>query len=161
RIVHRGIPRAGGRARVSARGRRGRAPSRREASCQLRPRDRAMTVTGRNQSLDVLRGIAVSMVLLVHLPLAHGTPRLLSLGSYGVALFFVLSGFLISGLLYNELQKNGRLDLPRFWIRRGLKIWPSYFAAYVPLFLLGVVSAVRHDGLTSGVAKVWGALPNF
>lgn len=45
----------------------------------------------------------------------------------GVDLFFVLSGFLISGLLFTNLKRNGRISIGRFLIRRGLKIWPSYY----------------------------------
>ena len=103
----------------------------------------------RLQSLDMLRGIAVLMVLMVHAPLPSSLTqllaggflgkvitRLISLGSYGVDLFFVLSGFLISGLLFTEMKRTDHLNVPRFWMRRGLKIWPSYFAAY------GVVVAV-------------------
>jgi peptidoglycan/LPS O-acetylase OafA/YrhL len=42
----------------------------------------------------------------------------------------VLSGLLISGLLFKEIQSTGAVNSWRFWIRRGLKIWPSYFAAF-------------------------------
>jgi peptidoglycan/LPS O-acetylase OafA/YrhL len=39
----------------------------------------------------------------------------------------VLSGFLISGLLFTEFEKTGRIDVARFLLRRGLKIWPGYY----------------------------------
>jgi peptidoglycan/LPS O-acetylase OafA/YrhL len=95
--------------------------------------------------LDVLRGVAIGMVLLTHASVTGfgecdgagcGTLtelllRIQSLGKYGVDLFFVLSGFLISSLLYAEMDRSGRIDLPRFWLRRGLKIWPSYYVIYV------------------------------
>lgn len=48
-------------------------------------------------------------------------------GWAGVDLFFVLSGFLVGGLLFKELSTTGRLDVKRFIIRRGFKIWPSYY----------------------------------
>ena len=44
-----------------------------------------------------------------------------------VDFFFVLSGFLVGGLLFGELQRNGRIDYPRFFARRLFKIWPAYF----------------------------------
>jgi peptidoglycan/LPS O-acetylase OafA/YrhL len=62
-------------------------------------------------------------------------------GWIGVDLFFVLSGFLIAGLLFHEIDGTGRLRLKRFWLRRGLKIWPSYFAAYGAAWLLSCLWA--------------------
>jgi len=99
--------------------------------------------------LDVLRGIAVVLVLLNHRPhLGDGPPpglldpwlRLPS-GLYwtGVDLFFVLSGYLVGGILIAEMRATGRIDLKRFWIRRGLKIWPSY---YLYLVVLSVLTAL-------------------
>jgi peptidoglycan/LPS O-acetylase OafA/YrhL len=48
-------------------------------------------------------------------------------GWIGVDLFFVLSGFLISGLLFREYQKTGAVNVKRFFIRRGFKIYPSFW----------------------------------
>ncbi len=48
-------------------------------------------------------------------------------GWIGVDLFFVLSGFLVSGLLFRELRASGKLRLGRFFVRRGLKIYPSFW----------------------------------
>jgi peptidoglycan/LPS O-acetylase OafA/YrhL len=48
-------------------------------------------------------------------------------GWCGVDLFFVLSGFLVSGLLFREFQKQGQIALPRFFIRRGFKIYPAFY----------------------------------
>jgi peptidoglycan/LPS O-acetylase OafA/YrhL len=85
-------------------------------------------MTSRNQALDVLRGIAIIMVLFCHYFLvvepqaAWGN----TLGR-GVDLFFVLSGFLISGLLFSEFKRSGSIDLKRFWIRRGFKIYPAFY----------------------------------
>lgn len=59
-------------------------------------------------------------------------------GGYGVDLFFVLSGFLISGLLFKEHQRYGSLSLRNFFVRRGLKIYPPFFA----LILITVVRDV-------------------
>jgi len=79
----------------------------------------------RNQSLDLLRGIAILLVLVRH----FGYPAVWTRpGWSGVDLFFVLSGYLISGLLFKEYQLTGGLDLKRFWIRRGFKIYPSFYA---------------------------------
>ena len=53
-------------------------------------------------------------------------------GWMGVDLFFVLSGFLISSLLFREAQSFGKIDVKRFLIRRGFKIYPGFW------FLLGL-----------------------
>lgn len=52
-------------------------------------------------------------------------------GWAGVDLFFVLSGFLVSGLLFEEYGKTGRVDYRRFFWRRGLKIYPAFFTLVV------------------------------
>lgn len=57
-------------------------------------------------------------------------------GGIGVDLFFVLSGYLISGLLFSEYKRTGRISISRFLIRRGFKIYPGYFAmvlAFLPV----------------------------
>jgi peptidoglycan/LPS O-acetylase OafA/YrhL len=80
-------------------------------------------------SLDGVRAVAVLLVLL-----AHGTSRFepgglhMSLGWIGVDLFFVLSGFLISNLLFRESDRFGSISLTRFYVRRSLRIWPLYYA---------------------------------
>jgi peptidoglycan/LPS O-acetylase OafA/YrhL len=48
-------------------------------------------------------------------------------GNIGVNFFFVLSGFLISFLLLKEKEINRKIDIPRFWLRRILRIWPLFF----------------------------------
>jgi peptidoglycan/LPS O-acetylase OafA/YrhL len=50
------------------------------------------------------------------------------LGIFGVNFFFVLSGFLITYLLLNEEFVRGKIDVPSFYMRRILRIWPLYFA---------------------------------
>jgi peptidoglycan/LPS O-acetylase OafA/YrhL len=85
-----------------------------------------------------------------------------SVGWVGVDLFFVLSGFLISRLLFQELEKTGRIRLGRFWLRRGFKIWPSYFAAYLSLVVLWVISnRVFHMGDGQGDAMLSHLAPNI
>jgi peptidoglycan/LPS O-acetylase OafA/YrhL len=78
----------------------------------------------RNQSLDVLRAVAVVLVLGCH---SDYYPMWTRFGWVGVDLFFVLSGFLISGLLFEEYKNTGAIRASRFLLRRGLKIWPSYY----------------------------------
>jgi peptidoglycan/LPS O-acetylase OafA/YrhL len=78
----------------------------------------------RNKRLDVLRCIAVLLVLVCH---RVNPTRLEAAGRVGVDLFFVLSGFLISGLLFVEYKRSGSIDFKRFFIRRGLKIYPAFY----------------------------------
>jgi peptidoglycan/LPS O-acetylase OafA/YrhL len=84
----------------------------------------------RNQSLDILRGVAILLVLCAHSFYSAMQP-LSAIGGGGVALFFVLSGFLISGLLFSEYQHTGKIDVARFWIRRGFKIYPAFYVLLV------------------------------
>ena len=48
-------------------------------------------------------------------------------GGFGVQLFFILSGYLITTLLLREEARYGRISLRAFWIRRILRIWPLYY----------------------------------
>ena len=69
------------------------------------------------------------LVIVAHygLVINSDSPMLATLGR-GVDLFFVLSGFLISGLLFAEYKSTKNLSLKRFWIRRGFKIYPAFYA---------------------------------
>jgi peptidoglycan/LPS O-acetylase OafA/YrhL len=89
-------------------------------------------------NLDGLRSIAFASVFLWHISSYIGyspssglesifLKRVCSQGHLGVNLFFVLSGFLITYLLILEKEKNGRIQIFRFYIRRILRIWPLYF----------------------------------
>lgn len=94
--------------------------------------------------LDVLRGVAILLVLVRHNFMPSDTagflqPVLSSLicfGWTGVDLFFVLSGFLIGGLLFAEVQASGRLRVRRFLIGRGMKIWPQYYTYLAAVVLI-------------------------
>jgi peptidoglycan/LPS O-acetylase OafA/YrhL len=103
--------------------------------------------------LDVLRGIAVLLVIGRHLeiPRPHGVTGLFAslwftIGWLGVDLFFVLSGFLIGGLLLSEHQRHGRIDIGRFLVRRGLKIYPPYIVFIAYVILMPTMKAVLGKG---------------
>ena len=71
-------------------------------------------------ALDGLRAVAVALVLADH----GGIPGMGG-GFLGVDVFFVLSGFLITSLLLDELGRSGRIDLGDFWIRRARRLLPA------------------------------------
>jgi peptidoglycan/LPS O-acetylase OafA/YrhL len=82
--------------------------------------------------LDGLRALAILLVLFHHSPrMAQGNPlqTLRDNGRYGVAFFFVISGFLICTLFLREQEKTGRIHLMKFYGRRCLRLLPLYYAA--------------------------------
>jgi peptidoglycan/LPS O-acetylase OafA/YrhL len=86
---------------------------------------------------DCLRFVAILLVMFAHCPsdVAHALPPVLAgifsflnlFGWAGVDLFFVLSGFLVSGLLFDEHTATGAINIRRFYIRRGFKIIPAFY----------------------------------
>jgi peptidoglycan/LPS O-acetylase OafA/YrhL len=121
-------------------------------------------------SLDGLRGIAILLVFFFHyLPRNPNSPLswLASVGWSGVDLFFVLSGFLITGILYDTRESSNFFRV--FYARRALRLFPLYF------FAVGIVllAAARLHIATSWVAipfyiyganimlMVRGGVPNF
>jgi peptidoglycan/LPS O-acetylase OafA/YrhL len=99
-------------------------------------------------ALDALRAAAVLLVICTHYalpewPNAHGREvsfthwPMFFYGWTGVDLFFVLSGLLIGTQLWRELDRTGGVKVPRFLLKRGLRIWPLYFAVLTLLLLSG------------------------
>lgn len=101
-----------------------------------------LPVVKRNIAIDVLRGTAILMVLGRHLEYFGWWTKI---GWAGVDLFFVLSGFLISGLLFSEWKQRGALDFKHFYIRRCLKIYPAFYF----LLLVTVVVNFVYPGISS------------
>lgn len=83
-----------------------------------------MQSKSRLRELDFLRGIAIILVIFRHQLLFDCLKKM---GWIGVDLFFVLSGFLVSGLLFKEHQKFGFIKPKLFLIRRAFKIYPIYY----------------------------------
>jgi peptidoglycan/LPS O-acetylase OafA/YrhL len=71
-------------------------------------------------SLDGVRGVAVLTVMLYHARIGSFRG-----GFLGVDIFFVLSGFLITGLLFREWEQTGSVGLKRFYLRRALRLLPA------------------------------------
>lgn len=91
-------------------------------------------IAKRNQTIDFLRTVAVMLTLFRHFGV---NIFLYKIGWIGVDLFFVLSGFLVSGLLFNEHKKTGKINFLRFFVRRGLKIYPLFYLL-IACFILEV-----------------------
>jgi peptidoglycan/LPS O-acetylase OafA/YrhL len=86
--------------------------------------------------LDGLRAISISLVILGHLTGTQNFPRIFDrvapLSEFGVRVFFVISGYLITSILLKEFQTTGTISLSRFYIRRTLRLFPaSYFLIVV------------------------------
>jgi peptidoglycan/LPS O-acetylase OafA/YrhL len=106
-------------------------------------------------SLDGWRGVAILLVLVDHstenFNLGHFDP-FFRLGATGVALFFALSGFLITTRLMQEKQRRGSIDLKKFYIRRVFRLIPAsltYLIVIGILTLAGVLAVTRVQWLGS------------
>jgi peptidoglycan/LPS O-acetylase OafA/YrhL len=101
----------------------------------------------RVSQLDFIRGIAILAVMEYHfftVPVQNSWARGFEyfgkrVGWMGVDLFFVLSGFLVGGLLIQEFLKSGDIRTKRFLLRRMFKIWPAYY-----LYILFQICVRRH-----------------
>ncbi len=90
--------------------------------------------------------------------------RLFHNGFLGVNFFFVLSGFLITYLLIKEKQLHGKINVPNFWIRRILRIWPLYFACVFLGFVIFPLAKKFSGGASVETANIWyylGFINNF
>lgn len=97
---------------------------------------------GHLPALDGVRGLAIGLVLLVHfigdMPTTNTFEKVLmhvaTYGSFGVDLFFVLSGFLITGILFDAKQTPSYFK--NFYMRRTLRIFPLYYGVLAVIFLV-------------------------
>ncbi|MGE0493850.1 MAG: acyltransferase family protein [Vulcanimicrobiota bacterium] len=106
--------------------------------------------------LDGLRGVAILLVVWLHASFAGyvATPRWFPFGGRtGVALFFVLSGYLITSLLLAEQKEHGRFDLKQFYIRRTVRIFPIFYLYVLVLVLLRAAQVVYTDTFSLLVAS--------
>lgn len=105
----------------------------------------------RMSGLDGLRAVAALAVLAYHI-----APQIVPGGFLGVDVFFVLSGFLITGLLVEERAKTGRISLTHFWLRRVRRLLPAVTAMII---VMVPVAAFTSSDLIVGIGKqILGAL---
>ena len=102
------------------------------------------TLNGYHPPLDGLRAIAVTSVVVF-----HAAPNLLPGGWWGVDLFFVLSGFLITSLLMQETARFGSIDRLAFYARRALRLWPAFLLVLAFCAVLAIGSKNPDQGLTA------------
>lgn len=104
----------------------------------------SLTVAGYQPALDGLRALAITAVVVF-----HSAPNLLPGGWWGVDLFFVLSGFLITSLLMQETDRFGSIKRLAFYARRALRLWPAF--ALVLLFCTAIALGSKNpkNGLES------------
>ena len=115
-----------------------------------------------NKNIQIIRGIAVILVVIshfAHIPL---------LGTYGVDLFFIISGYLISSILTAEFRKTGRIDVKEFLIKRAKRLVPAAYLAIASILVLSVAGFLPgsvNDYMTLGlgyclyIGNIFGLLP--
>jgi peptidoglycan/LPS O-acetylase OafA/YrhL len=122
----------------------------------------------RSLVLDQLRSCAVLLVVAHHVVQMspNPLPRINAIalyGRYGVDLFFILSGWLIGGLYWQELKTFGHVDTLRFWLRRWMRTLPPYFVALVFSWL--AIYLAREEYFDSGylvfIQNYYGRIPFF
>ncbi len=127
-------------------------------------------MTKRIPSLDGLRALAIILVLIGHS--AHGLtaaglpgPGLiyaLRLSTAGVAVFFVLSGFLITRLLTSEKERTGTISLRNFYLRRFFRIVPAYYTFLLVMLAVAAVGAISipRAGVLPAFLFTWNYSPH-
>lgn len=87
-------------------------------------------------SLDGLRAVSISLVIFSHFLGSSGFSFYNDVGNLGVRIFFIISGFLITGLLLEEFDQTRSINLTKFYFRRTLRIFPPYYFYLFVMLLL-------------------------
>lgn len=108
---------------------------------------------GRNPALDGLRAIAIVMVVGYHLD-----KSILPAGHWGVVVFFVLSGYLITNSLCAEVDRRGQIDLGPFYLKRGLRLVPALLAMCAVMLAVGTQwsQVIPALGFSANYARIGG-----
>ena len=115
---------------------------------QEAPRSGALTEKGFRLDIQGIRGFALILVLLCHasVPWAEG-------GFVGLDIFFVLSGFLITGLILAEIDKTGTVSIVRFYARRARRLLPLAVTVLIVILVGALVlfSSIRTEEVSGDV----------
>ncbi|MEO6393684.1 MAG: acyltransferase [Pyrinomonadaceae bacterium] len=95
-------------------------------------------------SLDGLRTISILLVIASHAAFRFGHQGIFNIGDLGVRVFFVISGFLITGLLVHEYNSTDRINLVKFYFRRTLRIFPPYYFFLIILASLTILGKMKN-----------------
>jgi len=144
-----------------------RAPARLIHRTELRRLAQRLPPMGAQPALDGIRAVSVALVILYHAGFArvHG-------GFFGVEVFFVVSGYLITSLLWEERSRNGRVSLRHFWLRRARRLLPALFVvlaastAWAVWFADEHLELLRRDLLPALLyvgnwGQIFGSVPYF
>ena len=120
-------------------------------------------------SLDGLRAFSILAVILGHsawATSAHLTGnslyRSFANGGSGVAVFFVLSGFLITNILLKEFDRTGDISLRRFYFRRSMRIFPAFYLYLAVIGILWAVHRIPEEPRSFAISGLylWSLIPN-
>jgi peptidoglycan/LPS O-acetylase OafA/YrhL len=120
-------------------------------------------------SLDGLRAFSILAVILGHsawATSAHLTGnslyRSFANGGSGVAVFFVLSGFLITNILLKEFDRTGDISLRRFYFRRSMRIFPAFYLYLAVIGILWAIHRIPEEPRSFAISGLylWSLIPN-
>ncbi len=120
--------------------------------------------TSRNERIDIIRGIAICGVLVLHFTLAYGlrdSPLGVLLpawllkgialnGNYGVTMFFAVSGFLITAISLRRWGSLSKIDLPTFFVYRAVRIVPPLLPVLALIVVLGSLGLPHFSNTDDG-----------
>jgi peptidoglycan/LPS O-acetylase OafA/YrhL len=109
-------------------------------------------------SLDGLRAICIAAVLFIHMPAPSGHPwveTIRSRGWYGVDMFFILSGFLITWILAVEAEATGTVNLGRFYRARTLRLLPAYLSTILLVLAGSQLFEIAQGNESYRLAHLW------
>ena len=122
-----------------------------ERQGDTRVQNEGLTGLGYRPDIDGLRAVAIVAVLLF-----HANSELLPGGFCGVDVFFVISGFLITGIILQEIQ-TGRFSFGQFYARRARRLFPALVLALLTTFVVGWLTLLPEEFKQLGKDAVAGA----